>query len=144
VGFELDEAVYEASRRNLSILSLDLELLQVDYETGLRALAVAENALLVVFVAPPWGDALDEATGLDLRRTSPSVTEVIDLDHGNAPAPATAARGPDLRIHRSALTRARHSSVRMVSRQDLRDRRTGPKPRPAAGNDSLAAINLLA
>jgi hypothetical protein len=24
-------------------------------------------------------DALDEATGLDLRRTSPSVTEVIDL-----------------------------------------------------------------
>jgi hypothetical protein len=79
VGFELDEAVYEASRRNVSILSLDLELLQVDYETGLRALAVAEDALLVVFVAPPWGDALDEATGLDLRRTSPPVTEVIDL-----------------------------------------------------------------
>jgi hypothetical protein len=36
VGFELDEAVHEASRRNLSILSLDLELLQVDYGTGLR------------------------------------------------------------------------------------------------------------
>ena len=71
--------MYEASRRNLSILSLDLELLQVDYETGLRALAVAEDALLVVFVAPPWGDALDEGTGLDLRRTSPSVIEVIDL-----------------------------------------------------------------
>jgi hypothetical protein len=79
VGFELDEAVYEASRRNLSILSLDLELLQVDYETALRALAVAEDALLVVFVAPPWGDALDEATGLDLGRTSPPVTEIIDL-----------------------------------------------------------------
>jgi hypothetical protein len=37
VGFELDEAVYEASRRNLSILSLDLELLQVDHESGLRS-----------------------------------------------------------------------------------------------------------
>jgi hypothetical protein len=142
VGFELDEAVYEAGRRNLSILSLDLELLQVDYESGLRALAVAEDALLVVFVAPPWGDALDEATGLDLRRMSPSVTEIIDLI--TATLRATAAPGPDLRIHRSALTRARNSSVRMVSRQDLRDRRTGPEPRPGAGNDSLAAINLLA
>ena len=79
VAFELDDAVFEASRRNLSILSLDLELLHVDYEAGLRALAVAEDALLIVFVAPPWGDALTEASGLDLRRTTPPVTEIIDL-----------------------------------------------------------------
>jgi hypothetical protein len=79
VGFELDDAVNEASQRNLSILDLDFELVHVDYEAGLRTLAVAEDELLVVFVAPPWGDALDEAMGLDLGRTSPPVTEIIDL-----------------------------------------------------------------
>ena len=35
--------------------------------------------LLIVFVAPPWGDALSEASGLDLRRTHPPVPEIIDL-----------------------------------------------------------------
>jgi hypothetical protein len=79
VGFELDDAVYEASQRNLSLLDLDLELVHVDYEAGLRTLAVAEDELLLVFVAPPWGDALDETTGLHLGRTSPPVTEIIDL-----------------------------------------------------------------
>jgi hypothetical protein len=28
-------------------------------------------------VAPPWGTALDETIGLDLRRTSPPITEII-------------------------------------------------------------------
>jgi hypothetical protein len=35
--------------------------------------------LLVVFVAPPWGQALNEASGLDLRSTTPPVCDVIDL-----------------------------------------------------------------
>lgn len=79
LGFELDAAVFEASRRNLSILSLELELLHVDYEAGLRALTVPEEELLIVFVAPPWGDALSEASGLDLRRTTPPVAAIVDL-----------------------------------------------------------------
>ena len=29
--------------------------------------------------APPWGHALSEAAGLDLRRTEPPVAEVIDV-----------------------------------------------------------------
>jgi hypothetical protein len=28
-------------------------------------------------VAPPWGTALDEVEGLDLRRTEPPITEII-------------------------------------------------------------------
>jgi hypothetical protein len=31
-----------------------------------------------VYVAPPWGDALRTSSGLDLRQTSPPVSEVID------------------------------------------------------------------
>jgi hypothetical protein len=79
VGFELDGAVFEATQRNLSILGRDVELRHMDYEAGLKALAVPEGELLIVFVAPPWGDALTEASGLDLSRTTPRVTAIVDL-----------------------------------------------------------------
>jgi hypothetical protein len=79
VGFELDDAVFAATRENLAILGLDVELLHRDHEAGLAALDVAEQQLLIVFVAPPWGDALSARTGLDLRRTSPPVSAIIDL-----------------------------------------------------------------
>jgi hypothetical protein len=35
--------------------------------------------LAVVFIAPPWGEALSQASGLDLGRTTPPVGEVVDL-----------------------------------------------------------------
>jgi hypothetical protein len=79
LGFELDEGVYEASSRNLSILRLDLELRHTHYEAGLRSLTVAEAELLVIFIAPPWGNALDQTRGLDLAQTTPPVTSLIDL-----------------------------------------------------------------
>jgi hypothetical protein len=31
-----------------------------------------------VFLAPPWGDALSQARGLDLRRTTPPVAAIVD------------------------------------------------------------------
>jgi 16S rRNA G966 N2-methylase RsmD len=79
VGFESDAAVFNATKRNLSVLGIDLELQQVDYEAGLRALAVPDEEPLIVFIAPPWGDALSERSGLDLRRTSPPVSTIVDL-----------------------------------------------------------------
>jgi hypothetical protein len=30
-----------------------------------------------MFVAPPWGKALDEWQGLDLSRTEPPITEIL-------------------------------------------------------------------
>jgi hypothetical protein len=44
----------------------------------LSALAIPQDELVIVFVAPPWGRALDELSGLDLRRTTPPIVEVID------------------------------------------------------------------
>jgi hypothetical protein len=79
IGFELDDAVFEASRRNLSILGFDVALLHEGHEAGLEGLSVSEDQLLIVFVAPPWGDALSELTGLDLRQTRPPVSTVVDL-----------------------------------------------------------------
>ena len=33
--------------------------------------------MLIFFIAPPWGRALDEVAGLDLRCTTPPVTDII-------------------------------------------------------------------
>ena len=79
VGFELDAGVYEATRRNLALLDLGITLQLTGHEAGFEALRVGADDLLAVFVAPPWGDALDPASGLDLRHTEPSVPAIIEL-----------------------------------------------------------------
>jgi hypothetical protein len=79
VGFELDDGVFEASRRNLSIVDPSLTLIHGDYRTHLQAVPASGDRPLIVFVAPPWGDALDEDVGLDLRRTAPPVADVVDF-----------------------------------------------------------------
>jgi hypothetical protein len=48
-------------------------------ETGLSILTTAQDQLLIAFMAPPWGDALNKSTGLDLRRTTPPITEIVDF-----------------------------------------------------------------
>jgi hypothetical protein len=78
LGFELDSGVFELTRKNLSILGLPIELLNVDYVVGLSRVNAEPGSLLVVFVAPPWGKALDPVSGLDMRRTEPPVTGIVD------------------------------------------------------------------
>ena len=78
LGFELDSGVFELTRRNLSIMGLPIEVLNVDYVAGLSRIHAAPGSLLVVFIAPPWGQALDPIDGLDLSRTEPPVTEIVD------------------------------------------------------------------
>jgi hypothetical protein len=79
VGFELDDVVCGLTRENLSIMGLRIEVLHEGYEPGLRGLSVSDDALVIVFVSPPWGVALDEETGLDLRRTAPPVADIVAL-----------------------------------------------------------------
>ena len=79
IGFERDPGVFAATRANLRAVGFGAELTMVDHDAGLRALRVADGERLAVFVAPPWGDALDPVTGLDLRRTQPPVVEILDL-----------------------------------------------------------------
>jgi 16S rRNA G966 N2-methylase RsmD len=82
IGFELDDAVFELARTNLSLMGLDIDLRHDSYQHGLRSLGQPGEDLLIVFVAPPWGHALSEGSGLDLRRTQPPVAEVIDITTG--------------------------------------------------------------
>jgi predicted RNA methylase len=77
IGFELDGAVFELSRRNLALMDLGIDLRHDSYQDGLRELGPPAEDLVIVFIAPPWGDALSETSGLDLRRTQPPVAEAI-------------------------------------------------------------------
>jgi hypothetical protein len=71
--------VFQLTSRNLAILNLSIEVSNRDYRTGLSNLTVTQDQLLIAFIAPPWGDALNKSTGLDLRRTTPPITEIVDF-----------------------------------------------------------------
>jgi hypothetical protein len=107
VGFELDDAVFAATHRNLSVLGIAIELRHVDFQTGVQAFIVPDDELVIVYVAPPWGDALSDDTGLDLRRTTPAVPAIIEL------ATRTFAR------HRLLLATQIHESVDHASLRDV-------------------------
>ena len=78
IAFESDQQVFELTRRNLATLGQKIELLYGDYVTLLEERSAPEDQGVVTFVAPPWGTALDEMEGLDLRRTTPPIGEVIE------------------------------------------------------------------
>jgi len=79
IGFESDAGVAELTQQNIAALDLSIKIMHVDYASGLARLAIAPDELLIAFIAPPWGDALDSALGLDLRRTLPPITEIVDV-----------------------------------------------------------------
>jgi predicted RNA methylase len=82
IGFELDPGVYQLASGNLARLGLGVELRPQDYASGLAALGEPDEDLLIVFLAPPWGDALREGAGLDLDRTQPPVAQAVDVVTG--------------------------------------------------------------
>jgi len=82
IGFELDDAVFQLARTNLHLMGLGIDLRHDSYQHGLQELGQPGEDLLIVFVAPPWGHALGDRSGLDLRRTQPPVAEVINITTG--------------------------------------------------------------
>jgi hypothetical protein len=79
LGFELDAGVFDLTRQNLAALTLDIDILNTDYVSGLASVHAAHDQLLVMFIAPPWGTALSKTSGLDLRRTEPPIADIVDL-----------------------------------------------------------------
>ncbi|HEY1511877.1 MAG TPA: gamma-glutamylcyclotransferase [Solirubrobacteraceae bacterium] len=78
VGFELDDLVFNLTRKNLSIAGVEIDVRHQSYERGLKELRIPNDDLVILFVSPPWGEALDEESGLDFRRTTPPVAEIVD------------------------------------------------------------------
>jgi len=79
LGFELDAEVFRLTQQNLLALTLPIDILNTDYRSGLSSAQVAADQLLITFIAPPWGDALNKTTGLDLGRTTPPITQIVDF-----------------------------------------------------------------
>jgi len=78
IAFEVDRAIFEITKQNLLTLYSDIELVNGHYKSLLSNYRFPTDYFIVVYVAPPWGDALNEITGLDLRRTKPPITEIVD------------------------------------------------------------------
>jgi hypothetical protein len=82
IGFELDSTIFELTKHNIVSLETPIELLRGDYQALLPELRFSPGDRLVVFVAPPWGEALNTVTGLNLRKTQPPVLQIIEfIDH---------------------------------------------------------------
>jgi hypothetical protein len=79
VGYELDDAVFELTRKNLRIMGLAIEVAHKGYVPGLKRLTIRDDELVIMFVSPPWGAALDVEHGLDFSRTTPPIPEIVDL-----------------------------------------------------------------
>ena len=77
IAFEFDPQVFRLTKQNLAVLDRSIDLRAGDYGIMLGQVDIAPDEALIVFVAPPWGTALDETEGLDLRRTEPPITEII-------------------------------------------------------------------
>lgn len=78
IAFESDMQVFELTHGNLAALDQKIELVHGDFSALLQQRHVPENQGIIAFVAPPWGTALDEVEGLDLGRTTPPVTDVVE------------------------------------------------------------------
>jgi 16S rRNA G966 N2-methylase RsmD len=79
IGFEIDEDVFATTRKNLFVCGLDVKLVHERHEIGLPRLRLQKDQLLVVFISPPWGRTVSRTSGLDLRRTTPPVSDIVDL-----------------------------------------------------------------
>lgn len=79
LGFELDTPLFQLTTQNLAAIGSPIRIVNTDYSNGLADAPASPEELVVAFIAPPWGDALNAVSGLDLRRTTPPIRDVIEF-----------------------------------------------------------------
>jgi 16S rRNA G966 N2-methylase RsmD len=77
IGFEIEPAVFDLTTRNIAHLNAPIELVRGSYKDLLASHRHPPGRLIVVFLGPPWGDALRPDTGLHLDRTKPPILEIV-------------------------------------------------------------------
>jgi hypothetical protein len=77
IGFEFEPAIFQMSSRNIASLRAPIQLFQGDFRNLLGEHRFPFGRRVVAFLAPPWADALNRETGLDLSRTKPPILEII-------------------------------------------------------------------
>jgi hypothetical protein len=83
---ELDRQVYELTKLNIAGLDRTIDLRHGDYQSLLRACRLPPDHGLIFFIAPPWGTALDEVAGLDLRCTTPPISDIVGFIRATYPS----------------------------------------------------------
>jgi len=78
LGFEFEPVIFEMTTNNIAALKAPIRLVQGDFRELLCQHRFPPSHRIVVFLAPPWADALSPETGLDLSRTKPPIAEIID------------------------------------------------------------------
>ena len=78
IGFESDARVFRITQENIAALALPIDVRNADSLSELAGVSVARDERVIAFIAPPWGDALDKTSGLDLRRTTPPIGTIVD------------------------------------------------------------------
>ena len=77
IGFELDAKVFELTSRNIAHLKAPIQLIEGSYKDLGSKHRHPLDHLVVVFLGPPWGDALKPETGLHLDQTKPPILEIV-------------------------------------------------------------------
>src|SRR5262245_33137952 len=78
IGFEVESVVFDLTTQNIAHLNAPIELVRGSYKDLVGSRRHPADHLIVVFLAPPWGDALQPDTGLHLDRTKPPILEIVD------------------------------------------------------------------
>jgi hypothetical protein len=78
LGFELDQAIFEMSARNIASLGASIRLVHGNFGKLLGYHRFPAAHRIVAFLAPPWADALSAEAGLDLARTKPPIETIVD------------------------------------------------------------------
>jgi len=139
IAFESDPQLFELTHRNLAALDQRIELVHGDYVRLLEERRVPEDRGIVAFVAPPWGTALDEVQGLDLGRTTPPISEVIEQNCASIPEAKHPFCDADLREGQRPFIDSVSNAARLDRTAHLRHQRERPEPRYSSGNERLGA-----
>jgi hypothetical protein len=139
IGFEIEPIVFDLTTRNIAHLNAPIELVRGSYKELIRTWRLPADYRIVVFLAPPWGDALHPVTGLHLDRTKPPILEIVrdfeqvygsqpvlyvtEVHEVNEPAALKAIESAfdwtDLRIYDVNVPGLQHGILLGTSRWDL-------------------------
>jgi hypothetical protein len=78
LGFEDDQSIYDMTSRNIALLGAPIKLAHGDCRLLLGQLRLSSDRRIIALLAPPWANALDLKSGLDLSRTKPPIAEIVD------------------------------------------------------------------
>jgi hypothetical protein len=77
LGFEFDDEIFRLTSQNLAAIGAPIALLHGNCRLLIGERRFPGRRSIVAPLSPPWGDALNPKSGLDLSRTKPPISDMI-------------------------------------------------------------------